>query len=92
MRSTVPIIRSYIRREFLLDKQHLMLDNDADLIQAGIVDSLAILMLIDFLQDEFGIELQPEDVVLQNFGTINAINNFIMAKRANSSVAALGGQ
>src|SRR5262249_21865572 len=88
MRSAVPLIRRFLRRELLPGKHHLVLDNDTDLIQAGILDSLALFMLIEFLQDEFATEVRPEDVVFQNFATVNAINNFVMARWTSDSVGA----
>jgi acyl carrier protein len=81
MIGAVQVIRDYVRRELMADRQDATFDDDEDLIEAGIVDSLGIFLLIEFLQKEFAIQVQPEEVVMQNFATVNAINSLIIARR-----------
>jgi len=71
-------IKDYILREFLPDE--LLLDSDLPLIQQGIVDSLGILQLVSFIEEEFNIKIAPEDVVLKNFAMVNEIKKLVMAK------------
>ena len=40
-------------------------------------------MLIGFLEEAFGILVQPQDVVLENFETVNAIADLVMTRRAS---------
>jgi acyl carrier protein len=63
-------VREYVVKEF---KPKVPLDYDTPLIQQGIIDSLAVLMLIGFLDERFGIRIDPEAVRLESFETINAI-------------------
>lgn len=74
-------IKTYITQQFLLDQPDAELKSDAKLIQQGIVDSLGIFLLIAFLQERFGIEVKPEEVVLENFESINAIRRMVMARQ-----------
>ena len=53
------------------------------LIDDGIVDSIGIFKLIEFLEQELGVALKPEDVVLENFETIEAIMQFISERTAS---------
>jgi acyl carrier protein len=76
-------IRDYVRSELMVNKQDAPLRDDENLIDAGIVDSLAIFVLIAFIEKEFGIKLQAEDVVLENFTTLNTINDLVMSKQMN---------
>jgi acyl carrier protein len=39
------------------------------------------LQLVSFLEETFDIEVDDEDVVLENFMTISAINDFIQSKK-----------
>lgn len=43
---------------------------DSDLISAGILDSLDIMNLIMALEGEFDIEIDPEDVLSENFESV----------------------
>ena len=54
-------------------------ENEADLIDNHILDSLKIVQLVGTLNDEFDIEITPIDIVPENFRTVNAI--YEMVKR-----------
>jgi len=46
----------------------------------GYFDSMGFVMLISFLDEEFGIKVLDEELIEENFESINAINDFIMRK------------
>lgn len=48
------------------------LDHDADLMEAG-VDSVAMMDVIVWLEDTFGISIDPDDLTPENFGSVNRI-------------------
>ena len=54
-------------------------ENETDLIENHILDSLKIVQLVGSLNDEFDIEITPIDIVPENFKTVNAI--YEMVKR-----------
>jgi acyl carrier protein len=58
------------------------LTDDYPLIEGHVIDSLDMLKLIPLLEEEFGVEVDDEELVPDNFGTITAIASFIEAKRA----------
>ncbi len=64
-------LREHIIAEFM-DGQG-SLDDDTALIEQEIIDSLGIFILLGFITERFGVEIDPEDVTLDNFGSINAI-------------------
>lgn len=69
-------IRDFIVREFNpVDP----IENDTQLVELGIVDSLAVFTLIGFIHDEFGVEVDPDSVSYENFETVNAIEALIAA-------------
>jgi len=51
-----------------------------DLLSEGIIDSLGILQLVGFIEEEFNILIADEDVVLENFQSITALNDFLNTK------------
>jgi acyl carrier protein len=81
------VIKEYIEKEFLFDKPEMVLDNDMPLVEQGIVDSLGILRLVAFLENEFEVKINPDDVILENFGTIDAMKRFVAAKLRSRSLA-----
>ena len=80
MREIEEVIKDYIVGEFMVNKPEMALENDLSLIHQEIIDSLGIFLFIGFLEEQFGITIQEEDVVLEHFETINAIKGLVMAK------------
>lgn len=46
---------------------------DTDLFSTDVLDSFAIAQLISEIEDNFGIEVDPEDIIPENFDTVNHI-------------------
>lgn len=53
------------------------LDEDAILPETGLLDSAAIIELICWVEMEFGLDLQEEEITLENLGTIRRIAAFV---------------
>ncbi len=77
-------------REFLGEfvRQAELSDTD-DMFAAGYVNSLFAMQLILFLEAEFGIQVEDADLELDNFRSIERIEQFVAGKRA-AGVAAGG--
>lgn len=50
---------------------------DMDLFENGILDSFAIVQLISLLEENFNIEIDPEDIVPEKFSTISEISRLV---------------
>lgn len=74
------VIKDYIRQEFMLDKPEVILTNDLPLLQQGIIDSLGIFLLAGFMEERFGVKIAEEDVLPENFASVNAIQGLLVAK------------
>lgn len=61
------------------------LDPDEPLIASGILDSLGLLRLITFIEQQFNLSIGDGDVGSENFDTVRKITNFLETKRAQSS-------
>jgi acyl carrier protein len=53
---------------------------DEDLLAGDILDSLAIVELVSFLEARFGIQVSDDDLMPENFKTIDEIVAFVAAK------------
>jgi acyl carrier protein len=80
-------INDYIVRELMSDKPGATVDNNEHLIEGGIIDSLGIFLVIGFIDSTFNVKVQPEDVLLENFQTVNAIRDLVLARRPAESEA-----
>lgn len=59
------------------------IDPDSSLIDGGVVDSLSLLRLIKFVEEEFGIVVDDEEVVPENFETLNIMESLVSKKYKN---------
>lgn len=71
-------IKAFITKEFLHGDPGQALNEN--LVHSGIIDSLGILTLINFLEQQFNAAIEPEDVVLENFETIQDICNLVQLR------------
>jgi acyl carrier protein len=72
-------VSSFIARE--LARDHAGFDvQRGSLVESGIIDSLGIMKLVDFLEKELGIRVEDEDLLPENFETVDAIANLLTAK------------
>ncbi len=61
---------SYIQRELNIDEP---IDGETELFSTGMLDSVSMVGLIAFIEEKTGTHIQPGDVTLDNFDTIDAI-------------------
>jgi acyl carrier protein len=62
--------------------------DDESLTDNGVIDSLAIFRLVSFLQDSFGVRIADEEIVNENFSSINVIESFVAEKLKKKGAAA----
>jgi acyl carrier protein len=72
-------IRKFICDKFPIAKSRGLEDSSL-LLEEGVLDSLGVLELVNFLQDEHGIPIEDEELVPENFASIDAISAFVEAK------------
>lgn len=58
------------------------LSNETRLVEEEIIDSLGIFLLLGFIKERFGVEIDPEDVTLDNFATIDAVADLVEHARS----------
>jgi len=75
------LINAYIIRELVSKPKSLPLKNDTLLFESGILDSLSLLKLVLFLEQQFGVKVPPEDMVPENFKSIDAICTYFRSKQ-----------
>ena len=65
-----------ITAEVSLDPTHEIV-SDTDLLLTGLVDSLGVVQIVGWIEDELGIDVDPLDVVLENFQTVGQMVAYI---------------
>jgi acyl carrier protein len=73
-------IKNFIRTELIYDDEKDF-DENTNLIERGIVDSMSLVRLISFIEENCEIQVQDEDIVPENFSSLNKISSFITERR-----------
>jgi len=79
--AAITIVKGFILSEFLPGEDPENLTPTTPLMSAGILDSLATLKLISFLEQEFDIQVEPHEADEHHFNTLEAICQLIDSKR-----------
>lgn len=66
-------IRRFIVREILFEEDESILELDDPLLEREIIDSPSLVHLVLFLDKEFNISIPQDDVVPENFETIQTL-------------------
>ena len=82
MTEIVPTVKSFILTNFLQGEDPENLTPSTELIRSGVLDSLATLDLVSFLETTYGIELEAHDVDARNLGTLTDIERLVQSKLA----------
>ena len=80
--STENKVREYMLENYLFTNDQNALANEDSFLDKGIIDSTGILEVIMFLEEEFGISVDDEEMVPENLDSVNNIVGFINRKRA----------
>ncbi len=72
-------IQQFIQESFP-DVEQRSLDDTKALLASEIVDSLGIIKIITFIEEEFDIMVEDEDILPKNFQSISAIVNLVQQK------------
>jgi acyl carrier protein len=72
-------IRSFIVDTFLFGDDSVLRE-DTSFLQNGIIDSTGVLELITFLEKQYGIKIQDDELIPQNLDSLKNIGQFLDRK------------
>lgn len=74
------MVRKHILEHHFVGAQDYALRDDEPLISGGIIDSVSVIELIHFIEEEFDIEFMPREVDLDQFDTLERIDRVVRSK------------
>jgi acyl carrier protein len=81
MASIRDAVRAFILEHFLPGEDPRNLTDKTELKESGILDSLSTLKLVSFLEDQYAVEFEANDLEAGNLATIEAIERLVNSKR-----------
>ena len=73
-------VKTFILKEFLEGEDPDELTGDTPLITSGIIDSIATLKLVSYLESEFDINVQAHEADSENLDTLEDITRLVTSK------------
>lgn len=73
-------IIDYIKNELIVGSETIDIDAEEDLLGSGLVDSLGMMKLVNFIEKEFELKIPAQDMVIENFMTVACISNYLKNK------------
>jgi acyl carrier protein len=76
-----PAIRDFIATRLLYSKDGFTYADDAPLLREGIIDSLGVVELVEFVQAHFRVQVEQKDVRPDNFDSVAKLAAFVRRKQ-----------
>ena len=68
-------LTAFVSEELLSGRMRV--GDDDNLLSEGMVDSLGMLRLVGFIEEQFGVKVPPEDFTIENFRTIALLTDYL---------------
>lgn len=79
-------LREFIFENFLVGLRKNELDDTDSFLEKGIIDSTGVLELVAFVEQAFGFEVEDEELLPDNFDSLNKLQAYIEQKSAGQEV------
>ena len=74
-------LKTFILDEYLPGEDPAALTDTTPLMTTGILDSIAVLKVVTFLENQFGITVEPHEAVVENLNTLSDMERFVASKQ-----------
>ncbi|MCO5050834.1 MAG: acyl carrier protein [Verrucomicrobiae bacterium] len=75
-------IKKFITENMLFSGEGFTHADDTSLLEAGIIDSIGVMELVTFVGNTFKINVPPEDILPDNFDSVQKLSDYIRRKQS----------
>jgi len=86
-RETLKRVRAYVEENLLYMRADFHLEDEVSLFEAGVVDSMGVMELISFLEEEFDLRVADREITEENLGSLRSIARYVSSKTKTREVA-----
>lgn len=79
-------IRTFISENLLYSSNGLELSDDTSFLDKGVVDSTGVLELVLFVEETFGVSVDDDEIVPDNFDSLNNLTAYVQHKTGKSAL------
>jgi acyl carrier protein len=80
-------VREFVASHYLPDAPAETITDTMPLITSGIIDSIGMLGLVDFIESRYAIEFMPREIDVYTLDTVERIESLIHAKQSGRKAA-----
>ncbi len=80
-------VKAYISENFLMGQSNIELGDDTSFLEMGLLDSTGVIELVSFLEEEFGIQVEDDEITPENLDTLNRICNYVEQKSTQAQAS-----
>ncbi len=73
-------VREYVVENLLIGEDEAGFSDEQSFLETGLIDSTGILEVIFFLENEFDLEIDDEEMVPENLDSVANIGRFVLSK------------
>lgn len=73
-------IRKFLFENYLFGCNENELNNDTSFLEFGVLDSMGIIELIAFIENEFGIKIAYSEILPENLDSVNCVSRLVYKK------------
>jgi acyl carrier protein len=81
-------VRQFVIDNFVFGEDHASFSNDDSFLEKGLVDSMGVLTLVEFVKEAYAIPIEDEELVPENWDSVSRIAAFIQTKNRQIPVSA----
>ena len=74
------VLREYILENLLPGEDPANLTDDTELKESGILDSMSTLKLVTFLEEQYKVEFEADDLEPANLSSVSALERLVQSK------------
>jgi acyl carrier protein len=74
-------VKEFLQKETYRKIGNNEIDDNKNLLESGIIDSLGLIRLIEYLENVFSVNIPDEEVLAENFENMSAIIELIVKLR-----------
>ena len=74
-------LRDFVLNEIMRGEDAGQLDNEDNLIDSGVLDSMAMMQMVTHLEKTYAIKVETDDLVPETFQSIKALSDFVARKQ-----------
>ena len=77
-------VKKFILEDILFEDNDDALNYDDSFLEKGIIDSTGVLELVRFVEEEFNVSVEDEELIPENLDSVNNLAKFVKGKLGNN--------